>query len=335
MQGRLTAMDSTTPARFSLDTDRWPERDRFQMFCEEFIRRYNRLDIETPDESSFHVSMVLQRLGQAGIAFSSQSPLSCLRTPELLRDGDDSVSVVLMEYGSAYYAQQSKEWALGPGDAIVCDSAYRGEYTYTSSAKSWCIKVPRAVIKDSLQRDAGPGGLKLDKNDSARRLLYLYLRETLDTDLSGPAARLHEQHILDLLALALGGTREAQLVAGDRGLRAARRAAVLREIANRSADTRLTAVTIALTLGITPRYVHHLLEETGKSFTHHLLDRRLERATTLLRKAKWRHHRIVDIAAEAGFTDLSYFNRMFRRRYGATPSDIRAAASREDAGRGD
>ncbi|RVC16943.1 AraC family transcriptional regulator, partial [Mesorhizobium sp. M7A.F.Ca.AU.002.02.1.1] len=27
-----------------------------------------------------------------------------------------------------------------------------------------------------------------------------------------------------------------------------------------------------------------------------------------------------------GFNDLSYFNRAFRRRYGATPSDVRAAA---------
>jgi AraC-like DNA-binding protein len=32
---------------------------------------------------------------------------------------------------------------------------------------------------------------------------------------------------------------------------------------------------------------------------------------------------IGTIAYEAGFGDLSYFNRAFRRRYGATPSNIR------------
>ena len=32
------------------------------------------------------------------------------------------------------------------------------------------------------------------------------------------------------------------------------------------------------------------------------------------------------IAAEAGFTNLSYFNRAFRRRYNMTPSDMRKAA---------
>jgi AraC-like DNA-binding protein len=38
--------------------------------------------------------------------------------------------------------------------------------------------------------------------------------------------------------------------------------------------------------------------------------------------------RISDIAAEAGFSEVTAFNRAFRRRYGATPSDVRAGAQR-------
>jgi len=117
---------------------------------------------------------------------------------------------------------------------------------------------------------------------------------------------------------------------GRHDIRTARRAAVLREIEKRSGDPGLSAISIALLLGITPRYVHLLLEETGKSFTHHLLEQRLERAATLLRDPRWRHRKIADIAAEAGFTDLSYFNRAFRRHFGATPSDIRSAAEQGD-----
>jgi AraC-like DNA-binding protein len=102
----------------------------------------------------------------------------------------------------------------------------------------------------------------------------------------------------------------------------------LREIERRSGDPGLSAVTIALLLGVTPRYVHLLLEQTGKSFTHHVLEQRLEKATVLLRDPRSRHRKIADIATEAGFNDLSYFNRSFRRHFGATPSDIRAAALR-------
>jgi AraC-like DNA-binding protein len=113
-------------------------------------------------------------------------------------------------------------------------------------------------------------------------------------------------------------------------VRARRRAAILHEIERRSSEPNLTAIAVATLLGITPRYVHLLLEETGRSFTHHLVACRLETAAALLRDPHWRDRKIADIAAEAGFTDLSYFNRAFRRRYGATPSEIRAAAQDGD-----
>ena len=58
-----------------------------------------------------------------------------------------------------------------------------------------------------------------------------------------------------------------------------------------------------------------------------MLERRLGRATGLLLDPRWRDRKIADIAIEAGFSDLSYFNRAFRRRYGATPSAIRDAAT--------
>jgi AraC-like DNA-binding protein len=110
--------------------------------------------------------------------------------------------------------------------------------------------------------------------------------------------------------------------------RQTRLAAILLIIESQSSDPDLSATSVATLLGVTPRYVHLLLEETGRSFTHHVLERRLEKAAALLRDPQWRDRKIADIAAEAGFTDLSYFNRAFQRRFGATPSASRDAAYR-------
>jgi AraC-like DNA-binding protein len=107
-----------------------------------------------------------------------------------------------------------------------------------------------------------------------------------------------------------------------------RRAAILRAIENRSGDPNLSAAAVAKLLGITPRYVHLLVADTGRSFTHHLLERRLERAALMLRDSRWEQRKIADIAVEAGFTDLSYFNRAFRRRFGLTPTEMRDQARR-------
>jgi AraC-like DNA-binding protein len=104
--------------------------------------------------------------------------------------------------------------------------------------------------------------------------------------------------------------------------------AILRLIETHSGDTGLNAIKVAGLLGVTPRYVHLLLRPTGKSFTRHLLETRLQKAAALLRDPHWHERRIADVAAEAGFSDLSYFSRAFRRRFGATPSQAREAQRR-------
>ena len=43
--------------------------------------------------------------------------------------------------------------------------------------------------------------------------------------------------------------------------------------------------------------------------------------------------KISVIAFEAGFGDLSYFNRTFRRAYGVSPSDMRAEMLRREKDR--
>jgi AraC-like DNA-binding protein len=60
-----------------------------------------------------------------------------------------------------------------------------------------------------------------------------------------------------------------------------------------------------------------------------VLTQRLARAYRRLSDARFAHRPVSAIAYEAGFGDLSYFNRTFRRTYGATPSDVRARALNE------
>ena len=58
-------------------------------------------------------------------------------------------------------------------------------------------------------------------------------------------------------------------VAEGRGLRAARLQAVLDDICRHYLDSNVSAASVAQRVGITPRYVHQLLEDTGKTFSDH------------------------------------------------------------------
>jgi AraC-like DNA-binding protein len=316
-------MDISGTNRAYFNTDALPERDRFPTYCEEIGRRYIGLDFRTRDQSRFSATLALQRAGAVDIVHSSNVALDSVRTPQLVRDGDDSLCVVLLESGSAHLIQCGDDHEFDT--AIVCDAAYAGACNFVTTAEFWSLRIPRRRIMELLPRATRFAGAKLDKDITAQRLLLGYLRATFNVHLSaGRATELYGEHIIDLVALALGADGEGRAAAEERGVRATRRSAILREIERHGDDAGLSVTTVASALGITPRYVHLLLEETGKSFTHHVLERRLERAAMLLRDPRLRHRKVADIAAEAGFNDLSYFNRAFRRHFGATPSDIRA-----------
>jgi AraC-like DNA-binding protein len=62
------------------------------------------------------------------------------------------------------------------------------------------------------------------------------------------------------------------------------------------------------------------------TFSELVLDARLAHAHRQLSDSRLVGMHIGTIAFEAGFSDLSYFNRTFRKRYLCTPSDVRAAA---------
>jgi AraC-like DNA-binding protein len=131
---------------------------------------------------------------------------------------------------------------------------------------------------------------------------------------------------MELTALALGASDDAKHAIQSSGLRAARRQVILDEISRRFLVPGLTSESIAAAVGISERYLRALLDDIGTTFSDVVLEHRLERAHDLLTDPRRHSELITDIAYEAGFSDLSYFNRAFRRRYNATPRDVRAEA---------
>ena len=109
------------------------------------------------------------------------------------------------------------------------------------------------------------------------------------------------------------------------GERAARLHAIREDIANRLDEPELSLARIAAMHRVKPRYVQRLFESEGTTFADYVLTQRLAFAHRLLSDPFRAGVKISAIALDAGFGDLSYFNRTFRRRYGMTPSELRAA----------
>ena len=81
---------------------------------------------------------------------------------------------------------------------------------------------------------------------------------------------------------------------------------------------------LAQSMNYSAAYLSRLIKKnTGQSFSELLLDLRLKKSMELLRLTDMR---INDIAAKAGYNDVSYFISIFKKCTGVTPKEWRSLA---------
>ncbi|MFZ5674550.1 MAG: helix-turn-helix domain-containing protein [Pseudomonadota bacterium] len=305
-----------------------PQNDHFAVFHGDTIRREPGTGVAGQRDIQFSGMIKRCRLGIVGVSKVTAHATSFVRTPELAHDGGDAIVAVLCLQGSMLCTQGDAPVQLGPGDGVLCDSAEADGMHIGPGSCYWALKIARADMAKVAPHIKHFAGLRLAHTGMALKLLSRYLDGLQDSDALGDEqeARIFGDHLVDLIRMAISHESEALQLAERRGVRAVRHAAVLREIERNLADTTLSAAQVAERLGVTPRYVHFLLAESGLTFSEHVLVRRLKAVETVLADPDKVMLKISAIARQAGFTDMSYFNRSFRNRFGDTPSGFRKRA---------
>jgi AraC-like DNA-binding protein len=171
----------------------------------------------------------------------------------------------------------------------------------------------------------------IPRDTGGLRLLRKYLEVVADdTALAAPASqRLIVHHFYDLAALALGATCGRDALSETSSVGAVRLAAIKADIVANLNEGDLNTTMVASRNRVTVRYLHRLFQNDGITYSVFVLGQRLARAHGILINPLHSRRAIGDIAFELGFNDLSYFNRTFRRRYHATPSDVRNGVKRD------
>jgi AraC-like DNA-binding protein len=319
------------PIRFALP-DR-PERERPAILRECFARLGFRYDIDPLPDVPFHVDLSLNMLPGLLIAAGRLHGSRNRRTRKHVEDGtDDAILIVNLE-GPHLIEQRNKELVLGDGEAAFVSSADPSSFTHKPPGSILALRFPKASFAPLL-RDADNCYMRRIPGDSqALKFLTSYIAMTWNeqTTASTELQHLMVAHIYDLMSVMGGVTRDAEQLAQDGGLHAARLHMIKKDVAANLDRPDLSVTMLAERHGCTTRLVQRLFEREGTTFTEYVLAQRLARAHRLLADPRRVGEKISALAYDCGFGDVSYFNRAFRRHFGAAPSDLRAARKRGDS----
>ena len=320
----------SSPASFvRLSTSQFEQHDRIDAAREVFGRTIIKVEFEPRPDVPFNMDMVLRSLPDFGLASGARSAMDCLHTAPLI-DSDDLVLTVALSGAGAFHFH-GRETEIERGAATLVRSSGAGCMRIHTNSQFISLRFPFHVIAPLISDLDAALVRPIPASSESLRLLVHYAGVLRDEDALGtaPMRRLVAAQLRDLAALTIGATRDAAAVAGAQGVRAARLRAIKADIDENLASHQFSINAVAARHGISPRYVSKLFEDETETFSEYVLGRRLDRAHRMLSDPRLDDRSVSAIAFESGFGDLSYFNRVFRRAYGATPSDVRAQSRRD------
>ncbi|HKV42458.1 MAG TPA: AraC family transcriptional regulator [Blastocatellia bacterium] len=213
-----------------------------------------------------------------------------------------------------------------PGTLFLCPRGSRDRVEWDGPTDRVMISIEHAIVTKALEETAARNDVELQQSFEMRdrHIASLILALRADSEDGSPAGHLYGESLVTALAvylqkrLAVFRPRTAQFRGG---MPTARLRRVLEFIeANLGEDISLSA--LAEVAGMGPHYFSDLFKQsTGLSPHQHVLRRKMERAKEQLQNQKIS---VVEVSAILGFTDQSYFTKVFRRAVGVTPTEFRA-----------
>ncbi|MGE5145983.1 MAG: helix-turn-helix domain-containing protein, partial [Candidatus Eiseniibacteriota bacterium] len=280
------------------------EDQPFGSWADDLAAAYVRLEPRKIVDRPFEGAISLTDAAPIRVSLVKARSHSVLRLRAHISDDTDDLCFVNLQLdGLGRTTQRGHDQLCAAGDLAVVDTTEPFEIANGRDFRLYCFAVPRRLL---------PGGFcerpRFALSQTVRgRALSRTLASYAELCLAAPglAAR-SGAHLVELIA-------QAPEVLGDASGESLRAPVLLSmmidHIGRHSGDPDLDASRLAAQFRCSTRYVHRLFAATGRSVGQHVSDRRILACERSLLDASFRHKTIAEIAFEAGFRDLSHFNR--------------------------
>lgn len=307
-----------------------PEGRAYEAWREEFCRRFCQLDAETATAERIECTVEISQVGPLSLGTAYGSSGSFVRTRSLISDGLDDFVLLTALKGSALAVQRGRSIELRPSEMCLVSLDHTGESRLSEGGRYTALRMPRrdlmAISKNIEDKIATP----LEGNAALKNVIAGYYKLCADTApvLDPTVQHAMARQMMELVALMVETGGDAPLRASGNGQEMARLQLIQAQVLKDLHDCSLTIASVARRARMSPKQVQRLFQQTGSTFSEFVLEQRLLHAHRRLSAPGTKWEKISNIALDAGFGDLSYFNRSFRKRFGMTPSEWRGADSR-------
>src|SRR5262245_41913149 len=261
----------------------------YEQWREEYARRWLAADFEPLDDDSLVNEFRGTEHSFLGVSTLRGTPVHTVRRDDITGEARDWIYFVIASGAQLQVHQRGRASDLEVGQMTLLSGREPAWAKQAKGSRS-SVRLPYRVLKDLCRNFEDRVARPITVDRELRRLL---LHQMKTAHRFGPklgAAENHviALHILDLVGLCLGADREAAHIAVHRGVAAARFDAIKGDILRRIGAADLTLPVVAAQHGVSARYIQHLFERAGTSFTAFVLEQRLSIAQRLLRDPS--HH---------------------------------------------
>jgi len=282
-----------------------------------------------PNKGQEHVNgqITVRGYDSLDVADISDNIQSIVRDRRGIRQDDaEHIFLVMQVDGVLGVSHNARNTVLSPGQCILLDSTKEGVLeNLDDHSRLLSFHLPRQSFLN--ERGAAPQiGVPLVEGTATSRLLQRQLSQVVNG--AGHAGR--ADLLFDLVhhAFARPGEDLAS-VALENGARRYEIALELMDL--HLGQDALSLVWLSKKIGVSPRQLQRVFRDHDTSFRDVLRSKRYRFVTEHLDRVQNAHGCIATLAFQAGFQDLSNFNRGFRRRFGITPREYHAKAMRRMA----
>jgi AraC-like DNA-binding protein len=299
--------------------------DAVEAFREHYGRTLMQLEIEPLPDHPLDIDFTVVAAPGFSIATGKVSP-TINRHPPSMIDNDDVV-LIYSPQGRGCIKQFGREAQIGGSGAVFATNAEAGIFEGHATSQLRNFRFSRKLLNGLLHDIESAMARPIPEGDAILHLLTQYATVMDDADALATPELCHAivTHMHDLASLLLGANSEGVELASRRGKRAALLRAVQSDIKSNLTSRELTPDAVARRHSLSTRVLRSLFNMESTSFTDYLREQRLTLAHRLLSDPRHAQMTVSAIAFECGFGDISYFNNSFRRRFGMTPSDVRAS----------